>query len=363
MKKLFLLFLTCTFLPLFAQPTVDGNLSDTQYITIAAKQNSNAGFGSAIDVSKIVYYPDDANSKLYLGIIGKLDTGTDNGIGIWLGFSQVSGTIAGNDLGFNGAGHYMDGQGGGSNDNFKGDFEVDYMLAMNPGNGATAVFYDAAKLNGTLTQFLGQSDQSGTATNSINSDIFSTGSMSLAFNNGGGASEGFEMSIPYSELGVTSAGTITAFAFVVSATGFFSDVTVPGTVTGGNPGFNTDFNALASTGNHFNSANFALGGSDNNPPQTTLNSMSSSPGTANITFSDNGTNDLGIVKIEVKLLNNATVEIPASSGNNFGVNDIYITTAAASVNINTTSSTVSGKAELLLTDALGNQRVWVFENF
>jgi hypothetical protein len=46
-------------------------------------------------------------------------------------------------------------------------------------------------------------------------------------------------------------GDLTAFAFVTSSSGFFSDVTVPGNVAGGNPGFDTDFSTLA--GGPFNS--------------------------------------------------------------------------------------------------------------
>lgn len=248
MRKIYttLRAILCFLLPLsvMAQPVVDGDLSDLDYISIGTKENANAGFGANIDVSEILYYSDQVNSKLYLGVKGKLNTGASDGIGIFINFSDVSGLAAGTELGFSGAGHYMDGQGGGTNDNFKADFEVDYMLAMNPGAGSSSVFLDAAELVGsTGTDFLGTANQSGgTATDT---DVFGTGAAStFAFNNGGAANQGFEVVFDYAALGISAASDIEVFAFVVSATGFFSDVTVPGDVSGGNLNFNPDFNAI-----------------------------------------------------------------------------------------------------------------------
>ncbi len=248
MRKIYttLRAILCFLLPLsvMAQPVVDGDLSDLDYISIGTKENANAGFGANIDVSEILYYSDQVNSKLYLGVKGKLNTGANDGIGIFINFSDVSGLAAGTELGFSGAGHYMDGQGGGTNDNFKADFEVDYMLAMNPGAGSSSVFLDAAELVGsTGTDFLGTANQSGgTATDT---DVFGTGAAStFAFNNGGAANQGFEVVFDYAALGISAASDIEVFTFVVSATGFFSDVTVPGDVSGGNLNFNPDFNAI-----------------------------------------------------------------------------------------------------------------------
>lgn len=242
--------MSCLTLMVLAQPTVDGDLSDTDYVSIGTKANSNAGFGANIDVAEIVYYSDATNNKLYLGVQGKLDTGADNGIGVFINFSGLTGVAAGNDLGFSGAGHYMDGQGGGVDDNFQADFEVDYMLAMNPGNGTTSVFLDAAKVvGGNTTDFLGTATQTGgTATDA---DVFGTGSPSTyAFHNGGGANQGFEIVFDYSALGINAMMDIEVFTFVISATGFFSDVTVPGNVTGGNLGFNPNFGAVSGGNYH-----------------------------------------------------------------------------------------------------------------
>ena len=117
---------------LFAQPVIDGVLSDANYITVATKQNSNSGFGGSIDVSKIVYYPDVTNSILYLGVVGKLNIANNDEIGIWLnvtGTGSPTGVAAGAKIGVNGFSGFI----GAGNNNYKADFEVDYQFAFNPG--------------------------------------------------------------------------------------------------------------------------------------------------------------------------------------------------------------------------------------
>lgn len=236
-----------------AVPIVDGTLSDVDYKTIGTKQNVNAGFGGNIDVSTIKYYADPTTSTLYLGIEGKLDTGNSNGIGIWLGFDEVNGNDSGNSLGNTvGSGHYMSGNGG-ANPDFKADFEVDFMFAMNPGGGAADVFLDAVGFNVAVgtSQFIGQCNQTGiSATGPGGNGLFDSNQITFAFNNGGAANQGYEMSIPFAALGVSQAGFMNVFAFVTSNTAFFSDVTVPGNVTSGNMGFDADFSTQAGGSYH-----------------------------------------------------------------------------------------------------------------
>jgi Secretion system C-terminal sorting domain len=241
--------------------TVDGSLSESQYITLATKLNSNSGFGSAIDVSKIVYYPDLANSTLYLGIVGKLDASSNNGIGVWLrvtGSGAPASAPAGTSLGVQSSSnqHYITtaGNNSSSNINFKADFPVTFEFAFNPGSGSSAVYFNAAKWNGSsiVFNYQGSCDQSGTsATNSNgNGTVFTLNSVAFAFNNGGGADQGLEMAIPFGQLGssVTSADSIEVFAFVVSNDAYFSDVTVPGDITTGNPGYNPTFGTTPAGG-------------------------------------------------------------------------------------------------------------------
>ncbi len=234
--------------------TIDGNLTEAGYMSLATKQNSNASFGPNTDVTEIVVLPDNAANMLCVGLKSVLDNGTNNGIGLWLDFSELTGAAAGTALGGSPGGHYMGGNGG-SNASFQADFEVDYMLAYNPGTDASNNFVDLVSLvGGRNAEFLGNTGQSGATVNN-EGGVFSAGSVRLAFQNGGG-NQGLELCAPYSELGITSAGSIAAFAFVVSSTAFFSDVTVPGNITTGQPGFDTNFGSLS--GGPYNSSQQVL---------------------------------------------------------------------------------------------------------
>ncbi|MCS7229574.1 MAG: T9SS type A sorting domain-containing protein [Candidatus Kryptonium sp.] len=233
-----------------AQITIDGIIQESQYALVAQKLNNNSGFGPNIDVQKIFYYPDVVNSKLYLGIIGKLNTASNDGIGVWInvkGPGSPTGRPAGQPLGGGGGHHYI---GDNSNPNYRADFEVDFMFAFNPGNSNTTVYFDAAKFVGgsKFLKYQGSCNQAGTPASNSNEDgtVFAQNSIIFAFNNSGGPNTGLEMEIPFSQLGpsVTASNTIEIFAFVVSNTAFFSDVTVPGNVSGGNLGFNPNFGTI-----------------------------------------------------------------------------------------------------------------------
>ena len=234
------------------QITVDGRINESQYVRVAQKLNYNSGFGPNIDIQEIYVYPDVANSVLYLGVVCKLNTASNDGIGIWLdviGSGSYSGRPAGQDLGLGGGGyHYI----GATNKYYKADFEVDFMFAFNPGGTNTTVYFDAAKWENPTTYkvyYQGSSDQAGTpATNSNeNGTVFAQNSITFAFNNSGSSNTGLEMKIPFSQLGpnVTASNSIRIFTFVVSSDAYFSNVTVPGNISGGNPGYNVNFGTLS----------------------------------------------------------------------------------------------------------------------
>lgn len=243
--------------------TIDGTINETEYVTIATKLNENDGFGPNIDVTSINLYRDETNEVLYIGVTGKLDTENNNGIGLWLNIDSLNsvGVPAGTALGGSG-GHYMNGNNG-DELGFKADFEVDYMFALNPGGESNSVFVDVVKLVGQrTTQYLGASNQAGTPVTNEGDEVFDEGSVTFAFNNAGNADTGWEIAIPYTQIGlVPGQSNIYAFAFVVSETAFFSDVTVPGNI-GDSPvlsgenniqnlGFEPDFNSAF--GGPFNS--------------------------------------------------------------------------------------------------------------
>lgn len=249
--------------PAVAQPTVDGDLSDAGYVTVGTRDNTNDGFSDRTEVREIVYFADDASNVLYVGVKGKLPTGNDNGIGLWLNFQAQSGFSAGTSLGVgSGADHYLDGQGGNNND-FRADFEVDYLFAMSSNGTSTSVEYDGFETtNGAISSF-GSSDQSGGTRTAA---FFGSGeNATFAFDNGGGSNQGFEMEVPYSALGgggVSEVGAMEAFAVVVDSDGSFSNETVPGNLTTGNPGVNANFDVL--TGGPYHGSGLFTSGSAGN---------------------------------------------------------------------------------------------------
>jgi hypothetical protein len=235
---------------------VDGTLDEPNYLSLATKQNQNAGFG-AKDVQEIVYFPDTENRVLYLGVKGALvDDGSNDGIGLMLDFNALSGASAGTALGgVSNGGHYL---GNANNSDFRADFEVDYLLYFTPGSNADAnsLFSGLVRRNGSGTataDFLAEADLVGTAATAPNdanandgssAPVFAEGSAEMAYSNAATGQTGLEMRIPFDQLGITAESGLQAFAYVVSNTAFFSDVTVPGDVTGGNLGNNPNFGQL-----------------------------------------------------------------------------------------------------------------------
>ena len=228
MKRTFMLFaLLCTssFFQFGFSQTIDGNMNDAVYTTTISKLNANNCFGANIDITSIKVGKDANN--LYIGVVGKLDATGSNGIGLLLNFSNLTGAAAGTNLRTTGAGHYL-------NYNFNAGFEVDYLFAMNPGGSATNCYVDAAKkVGGSTFSYLEDCGLSGAAiTGATGLGIFSLPGIDFSFSNLGTATSGFEIKIPFAAVGLTAAtsGSVQVFAFVVSSTGYFSNVTVPGNV-------------------------------------------------------------------------------------------------------------------------------------
>lgn len=222
--------------------TIDGKITENGYTSIASKMNANKSFGTDSDLYEIFVSADTVYKQLCIGVTGKIDTNSTNGIGLWLNLSQVEGVPAGTALGGAPGSHYMNGSSGTS---FKADFEVDYMFCAYP-NTASGMQFDAVKLTGTRNyEGLGNAGHIGKALMNRGKNIFSPNSVCFAFDNTGDITHGLEMRIPFSELGITNLGEVQAFAFLAGADGSFSNVTLPGNITSGAPGPNADFSALS----------------------------------------------------------------------------------------------------------------------
>jgi len=228
--------------PSAAQPTVDGDLSDPEYQTVATKQNDNTGTTDRVKVAEIVYFADDASNILYVGVEGK-DTSTDqSGIGLMLNVQAVFGEPAATNLEISSANHYL-------GHPVRADFEVDYMFSMdnNAAGDDFIVYHVGEQVSSAAWDRLGDSDGSGTSITNVDNEVFDKNTVTLAFDNGSGDNLGFEMSIPYAQLGssgVSEVGALEAFAFEVEDTGDYSDLTVPGDL-GSTPGADPNFHSLS----------------------------------------------------------------------------------------------------------------------
>ena len=243
---------------------IDGVVDEAAYRPLGAKLNANAGFGPAIDVAATRVYLNEAAGVAVLGVTGRLNTASNDGIGLWAGAAGV-GVPAGTALGgVPAAGHYL---GAGGNAAFSADFPVLLAFALNPGGGTASVFADVVRYGGpsaatATADFLGPTPQDGTVsigpTDLAANDGTSRAPVpytAFAFRNDGAPTSGFEILLPLRDLGfpiptaaapaaALGGGVVSAAAFVVSSTAFFSNVTVPGNVTGGNLGFNPTFATL-----------------------------------------------------------------------------------------------------------------------
>lgn len=240
--------------------TLDGRVTESAYATVATKRTTNAGFGPAIDVASVRVSLADPQLAV-IAVTGRLNTGSNDGIGLFLG-AQGVGVPVGTALGGTaGAGHFL---GATEHGAFKADMPVVLGLALNPGGGAQSAFLDVVRFNSPterVADYLGAAAQDGGVAVGPPDQVASDGTtfaplsdVLFAFRNDGAPTSGFEIVVPRGALGfpvptaagaTAAAGTLTASAFVVSATGFFSDVTVPGAITGGNPGFDVTFGTLA----------------------------------------------------------------------------------------------------------------------
>lgn len=219
-------------------PYINGRFNE-DYTTIGVKQNNNLGFGPNMYANKIRYGYD--NDNLYLAIEGRLNKTSSDGIALFIDISDVNGAPAGTPLGgVPGAGHLFGNTG---NNNFKMDFEVDYGFVINTGGSDSVYYIDAVRYNAAAAgQYIGSGKIDGSAfMGPASPGVFSANSLTIACDSAFGTNRGWEMKIPLSELGTTLGAQIKVFAVVSSSTAFFSNVTVPGNVSGDNLGFNPDF--------------------------------------------------------------------------------------------------------------------------
>ncbi|MCS6990157.1 MAG: T9SS type A sorting domain-containing protein [Chloroherpetonaceae bacterium] len=232
-----LCLLVCGTISLFAQPTINGTVTPAEYQVTFANSNpvSNNGFGPQSDIGAIRTWVN--GTDLYIGIPCKVEA-NGNQLAIWMGFSNVPGRAAGTRLSCaHTTGTYLDSTW--TNNNYRADFEVDYMLSVRTDNGQVVIAKTAGANVGS--QVLG----TATTTASSNSagSILSAGAATFALNNQTASdirttNTGFEIRFTLSALGTNAAANVRLFAIIVGANNpFFSNVLVPGTASNANLGF------------------------------------------------------------------------------------------------------------------------------
>ncbi len=225
-----------------APVAVNGRLNEN-YDLIGTKLNANAGFGANMDIRNIKLGYD--SDYVYLGLESRLDKTNSNGIAIFIDVESQTGLPAGTSLGGVPSGGHLFGDA--SNPNYKMDFEVDYAFVFNAGGNDSVVYIDAAKyVGGKAGQYLGSTYNSGSvAIGPSANGIFPANTIMMAYDSAFGGNRGIELGIKKSAIGAAMSDRIKVFAVVVSSTAFFSDVSVPGNISGGNPGFNVNFGTIS----------------------------------------------------------------------------------------------------------------------
>jgi alpha-amylase len=243
--------------PLAPQFTLNGDFNEAGYILMATNPDSSQGFGPNVDSRRLWFGRDD--SLLYIGVEGKLNPITTDGLGLWLDFGNINGRDANRNLGnVPNAAHFIN-TGDTTQGRYRSRFETDYAFSLSPVSNrgfmslarydentaslgsVVATAPNAAQLNGTNI-VIGPATSGAVPANAI----------AYSVDNSGAELNGWEFAIPLSLVGGRTGNTIRGFAFVVSNTAFFSNVLVPSTRTGqadpfGNLGFNPNFAADSMT--------------------------------------------------------------------------------------------------------------------
>lgn len=230
--------------------TIDGTINEPAWVQFGQKQNDNLGFGETKDVKALNIYAQD--DTLYIGLesaLAQLENNGD-GIGVMLQFSELEGKAAGTPLGATpGAVHFLNP--GDGNIDYTMDFDVDLGISLSWAN--QRVILSMARYGESVNEGLvvlpATSAPRGNGEMGIgplNSDGFlPENSVKYAFREGGNPGQGLEIAISKSAIGI-SEGDVRGFAFIVSGTAYFSNVTLPGTAEGtadefGNLGFDAEF--------------------------------------------------------------------------------------------------------------------------
>jgi subtilisin family serine protease len=224
--------------------TVDGDMGDAKYETLANFTSGRNGFGNKNTLGEIKYHTDGEN--IFIGITGEV-TGNDN-ILLFMDFSGVQGRGP-NTLGGGNSGNFVN-----SVFSYLGnvtmDFDVDFALGFNKENSTQFELFTDAIRYGTSNSLdhIGKTNQMGGNSNfEIGSVFGGTGFLTVAYDSTYSLNhqKGVEVKIPISAFaGVDTSQTLRLFAVVSSSFGNVSNECIPGDPGVDNLGDGADFSTI-----------------------------------------------------------------------------------------------------------------------
>jgi subtilisin family serine protease len=221
--------------------TVDGDMGDAKYETLANFPSGRNGLGNKNTLGELKYHTDGEN--IFIGITGEV-TGNDN-ILLFMDFSGVQGrgsnTLGGgNPVNFvNSVFSYLG--------NVTMDFDVDFALGFNKENSTQYELYiDAIRYGASnLVDHIGKTNQMGGNSNFETGTIFGgSGFITVAFDSTYSLNhkKGVEVKIPLSTFaGVDTSQTLRLFAVISSSLGNVSNECIPGDPGANNLGDGANF--------------------------------------------------------------------------------------------------------------------------
>jgi len=230
-------------LPVIAQPTINGDMSDATYNSLSQFSSGRDGGGTNNNLNLIKFYAD--GTDLYLGITGEI-SGANN-IMLFFDFSGYKGRGT-NTLGAGTVGAFA------NIGTTKMDFDVDYALEFTENFTDNNLFINGCRYRREAPTVsdaaIGQTaNQNGAAVSFNLGAVFGgVGNIQVGYDNGYALdnNKGLELKIPIDVFaGVNSTMAFRVFAVIGTVNGYFYNECIPGDPGASNHGTNPDFSAIA----------------------------------------------------------------------------------------------------------------------
>lgn len=234
----------------FAQPVINGDMSDAQYAVIGEFTSGRNGAGNDNDFGVIKFYTN--GTDIYIGITGEVFD--RNFIVLFLDFSGITGrgtgTLAGSSS--SSIACFTTTDGGLDGAKMDIDFDADYALAFSQDGTGTNLFLYAARFNSTgyqSTAYLAQTpDLLGSQGSKATPFSGGSGTLVFAYNSNfpSNTKYGVEIKLPISIFpGVDNTMNLKTFTVFTKMDGFVYNECIPGDLGATNPGYDPNLSAIS----------------------------------------------------------------------------------------------------------------------